>query len=87
MIAIAKPRTPFWREPSVLPGFGITMGFTLVYLGIIVLLPLAALILRAAEFSWPEFWDVITAPRAVAAYRLSFIASFIAATINISVFP
>jgi sulfate transport system permease protein len=83
MTAIATTRVPFWREPSVLPGFGITMGFTLLYLGLIVLLPLAALILRAADFTWPEFWEVITAPRAIAAYKLSFGASFIAATINI----
>ena len=72
-----------WREPSVLPGFGITMGFTLVYLGLIVLLPLAALILKASGLTWDQFWNVVTAPRALAAYRLSFGASFIAATINI----
>ncbi len=66
-----------------MPGFGITMGFTLVYLGLLVLLPLAALILKAAGFTWAEFWDVVTAPRALAAYRLSFGAAFIAAAINI----
>jgi len=59
------------------------MGFTLVYLGLLVLLPLAALVLKAAGFTWAEFWAVVTAPRALAAYRLSFGAAFIAATINI----
>jgi sulfate transport system permease protein len=77
------PRQPLWRKPSVLPGFGITMGFTLLYLSFIVLIPLAALILRAAGLTWEQFWDVTTAPRALAAYRLSFGASFIAASVNI----
>jgi len=82
-VSISTARKFIWREPSVLPGFGITMGFTLVYLGLLVLLPLAALVLRAAGFTWEQFWDVVTAPRALAAYRLSFGASFIAASINI----
>ncbi len=82
MTAIAA-RTPFWRKPSVLPGFGLSMGFTLLYLGFIVLIPLGAMILRAAGLSWQEFVEVVTDPRAVAAYRLSFGASFIAAAVNI----
>jgi len=73
---------PLWRKPSVLPGFGITMGFTLVYLALLVLVPLAALILKASGFTWTEFWQTATAPRALAAYRLSFGASFLAAGIN-----
>ncbi len=72
-----------WRQPSVLPGFGITMGFTLFYLGLLVLLPLMALIFKAMEFSWEQIWAAATAPRALAAYRLSFGAAFIAAVINL----
>ena len=68
---------------TVLPGFGLTMGFTLVYLSLIVLLPLAALVIRASGLGWDQFVEVVTAPRALAAYRLSFGAAFIAASVNI----
>src|SRR5687768_4665869 len=70
------------RKLSVLPGFNLTLGYTLVYLSIIVLLPLAAVFLRTSELSFAEFWNVITAPRIVASYKLSFGASLIAAAIN-----
>lgn len=73
----------FWRKPSVLPGFGLSMGFTLLYLSLIVLIPLAAMIMRASGLTWAEFWETTTAPRALAAYRLSFGASVIAAMVNI----
>ena len=73
----------FWRKPSVLPGFGLTMGFTLFYLSILVLVPLAGLVLKAFELSLPQMWEVATAPRALAAYKLSFGAAFIAAVINL----
>ncbi|MCA0200346.1 MAG: sulfate ABC transporter permease subunit CysT [Proteobacteria bacterium] len=79
----AAARTSFWRKPSILPGFGLSMGFTLLYLSFIVLIPLAALILRAAGLSWDEFIGVVADPRALAAYRLSFGASFLAAAVNI----
>jgi len=59
------------------------MGFTLVYLGLLVLLPLAALILKATGFTVEQFWNVATAPRALAAYRLSFGAALAAAGINL----
>jgi sulfate transport system permease protein len=71
-----------WRRPSVLPGFGITMGYTLAYLGIIVLLPLAALLLRSTELGLDGFWKTVSAPRVVASLKLSFGASFIAALVN-----
>lgn len=71
-----------WRQPSVLPGFGLTLGYTLTYLGLIVLLPLAALILRPAELGWNGFWEVVTAPRVVASLKLSFGAAFVGATVN-----
>ena len=72
---------PF-REPSVLPGFGLTLGFSTFFLSAIVLLPLAALVLKTASMGWTEFIDVVTDPRAMASYRLSFGASLVAALIN-----
>jgi sulfate transport system permease protein len=69
-------------KASVLPGFGRAMGFTLFYLGLVVLLPLAALVLRATTMSWPEFWAAVTAPRLLASYRLTFGASLLGAAIN-----
>lgn len=78
------PRAPFrWRQPSVLPGFGLTLGFTLFYLGIIVLLPLAALVFKSLELTWDQMWEAATSARALAAYRLSFGAAFLAAIINL----
>ncbi len=73
------------RSPhrSVLPGFGITLGYALVYLGLIVLIPLSALFLRSATAGWESFWATVTAPRVVASYQLTFGASLIAATINL----
>ena len=70
------------RAPSVIPGFGLALGFTLTYLGLIVLVPLAGLGLRSASLGWSEFIRLATDERTVAALRLSFGASFAAATIN-----
>lgn len=72
----------FSRKFNVLPGFGLTMGYTLFYLSALVLIPVAALFLRASEMSWHDFWRLATADRAMAAYRLTFGASFIAAIAN-----
>jgi sulfate/thiosulfate transport system permease protein len=72
-----------FRKPSVLPGFGLTFGFTTFFLSAIVLLPLAALVLSAAEMHWSDFVRVVTSPRALGSYRLSFGASLLAATINV----
>lgn len=69
-------------SPRVLPGFGITLGFTIGYLSLIVLIPLAAVFLKTATLSWDQFLAQISAPRAVASYRLTFGASFLAALIN-----
>jgi len=66
----------------VLPGFGLTMGFTLFYLSAIVLIPFAGLIIRTLELSWADFWHLATTDRALAAYRLTFGASLIAAVAN-----
>jgi sulfate transport system permease protein len=65
-----------------MPGFGLTMGFTLFYLSGIVLFPMAGLILRTFGMGWHEFWATALAPRALAAYQLTFGASFVAALIN-----
>ncbi len=70
------------RPRHVLPGFGLTMGFTLLYISLLVLIPLAGVFLKAARLSWPQFWSVVTDPRVVASYRLSFGAAFAAAAIN-----
>ena len=70
------------KQHSVLPGFGLTMGFTLLYLSLIVLLPLSAAVLKSATVSWAQNWQTVTSPRALASYRLSFGASAISAAIN-----
>ena len=70
------------KQRSILPGFGLAMGFTLLYLSLIVLIPLAALFLRTTALSWEQFWTTVTAPRVIASYRLSFGASLVAALIN-----
>ncbi len=67
---------------SVLPGFGLTLGYTLSYLSLIVIIPLSALLLRTSTMSWDRFWQTITEPRVMASYRLTFGASFVAAIIN-----
>jgi sulfate transport system permease protein len=71
------------RRHSVLPGFNIALGVTLVYLGLLVIVPLAALVLKATALSFSSFWDTVTAPRVMASYRLTFGASFVAAAFNV----
>jgi sulfate/thiosulfate transport system permease protein len=73
---------PFWRQPSVIPGFGLTLGLTIVWLSLIVLIPLSALILNAASLGWRGFLAIVADPRVVAALKLSFGAALLAATIN-----
>jgi sulfate/thiosulfate transport system permease protein len=70
------------RRHSVLPGFDLALGFTLLYLGFIVLIPLSAAFLKTATMSWPAFWDAVATPRVLASYRLTFGASFAAAAVN-----
>ncbi|MCT8867363.1 sulfate ABC transporter permease subunit CysT [Shewanella sp. ZOR0012] len=67
---------------SVLPGFGITLGFSVLYLSLLFLLPVAGLLLFTLQMSWADFWVAISHPQVVASYKLSFAASFIGATIN-----
>lgn len=71
-----------FKQHSVLPGFNLALGFTLVYLSLIVLIPLSAAFIRTSALTWPEFWAVVTTPRVVASYRLTFGASFAAALVN-----
>ncbi|MBK8276485.1 MAG: sulfate ABC transporter permease subunit CysT [Nitrospira sp.] len=70
------------RQPSVLPGFGLTLGFTLFYFSLIVLIPLSGLFIKTSALSWAQFWTVVTDPRAIASYRLTFGASLVGALIN-----
>ncbi|NMO13282.1 sulfate ABC transporter permease subunit CysT [Pyxidicoccus fallax] len=67
----------------VLPGFRLSLGFAWFYLGLIVLIPLSGLFLRTFTLTWAQFWETVTAPRALAAYQLTFGASFAAAAVNV----
>ena len=70
------------RISPVIPGFGLTLGYTLVYLSLIVLIPLAAMFVHAAQLTWDQFWAIISAPRVWAALKLSFSTALYAALIN-----
>jgi sulfate transport system permease protein len=70
------------KRHSVLPGLGLTLGYTVLYLSLIVLLPLAAMVMKSVEQDWRQFVAVVTAPRAVASYRLTFFASLAGASVN-----
>ena len=71
-----------WREPSILPGFGLALGITVTALSLIVLIPLAALFLKAASAGPADIWAVATSPRTLAALKLSFTAALFAALVN-----
>ena len=71
-----------FKEYNVLPGFGLTLGYTLLYLCLIVLLPLAALVVKGSELGWSPFWEAITDKRVLASFKLTFGTAFIAAIIN-----
>ena len=70
------------RRARVLPGFGLSLGYTFTYLSLIVLVPLSAVLIKTSSLSITEFWNVGTTPRVVASYKLSFGASLAAAGIN-----
>ncbi len=80
--ALGRPPSRGPSPRSVLPGFGLSLGFTLAYLGLIVLLPLSAAFLKAAGMSWHDFLAAVASPRVLAAYRLSFGASLAAGLVN-----
>jgi sulfate transport system permease protein len=70
------------RRRAVIPGFGLTMGFTVAYLSLIVLIPLAGLFFKTSGLGWDGFWRVVSAPRTLAALRLSFGAALVGALVN-----
>jgi sulfate transport system permease protein len=70
------------KRHTVLPGFDLALGFTLLYLSLIVLLPLSAAFLKTFTLTWAQFWDAVSSPRVMASYRLTFGASLVAALIN-----
>jgi sulfate transport system permease protein len=74
--------TLLWKNPSVLPGFSLTLGFALFYFSLIVLIPLSGLFIKTSSLTWEQFWHTITEPRALASYRLTFGASLLGALIN-----
>lgn len=81
----SAPPTARWRfrQHSVLPGFGLTLGYTVLYLSIIVLIPLSALFIRTASMPLDKFWHAISEPRVMASYRLTFGTSLIGAIVNV----
>ena len=78
----APPPRKRLREHSILPGFGLSLGLTVTYLSLLILIPLSALFLRSTALGWQGFWSAVTDPRVLAAYRLSFGAAFVAAVAN-----
>ena len=71
------------KKTSVLPGFKLTLGYTVLYLSLIVLILLACTVWKTSELTWGQFWHAVAAPRVLASYRLSFGASFLAALTNL----
>jgi sulfate/thiosulfate transport system permease protein len=67
----------------VLPGFGLTLSYTVLYLSLIVLIPLSALLFKTFSLSWPQFWQAVASPRVLASYQLTFGASLVAALFNV----
>jgi sulfate transport system permease protein len=74
--------TSTFRQPSILPGFGLTLGFSVFFLSALVLIPLTALVMKTATMGWHDFVHVLFDPRVQASFRLSFGASLLAATLN-----
>lgn len=81
-MAIARATLRRLKKPSIIPGFGITLGFTLFYLGLVVLIPLSGLFFKSATLSWAEFWQTVTSDRVMHAYKISFGLSLLAAAVN-----
>ncbi|MET7016179.1 sulfate ABC transporter permease subunit CysT [Uliginosibacterium flavum] len=70
------------KSHRVLPGFGLSLGYALVYLSLLVLIPLGGLIAKSAQLSWPQFWEIATTARAFAAYKVTFGCALLAAIVN-----
>ncbi|VVE14825.1 sulfate ABC transporter permease subunit CysT [Pandoraea anhela] len=73
---------PLWRKPSALPGFGLTMGYTVAYLSLVVLVPLLMVFIKASSLDWASFVTAVGSPRVLASYRLTFGISLAAAALN-----
>ncbi|WP_374721037.1 sulfate ABC transporter permease subunit CysT [Peribacillus tepidiphilus] len=71
------------KNQSILPGFGLSLGFTMLYISFLVILPLSMVFFHTVSLGWKDFWDTISEPRVIASYKLSFGASFAAAFINV----
>ena len=71
------------KKKSVIPGFSITLGYTMIYLSLIVLIPLAMVFFNTLSMSWADFWETVTQPRVVNSYKLSLMTAFIAGLINV----
>lgn len=82
MSSVALPLPASARHTRVLPGFTLSLGFTVVYLSLIVLIPLSALVINTLHMGWDAFWATVSSPRVLASYRLSFGAALVAAAIN-----
>ncbi|MBK0393281.1 sulfate ABC transporter permease subunit CysT [Ramlibacter algicola] len=81
--AAAGGRSASAANRKVLPGFSLTLGYTVLYLALIVLIPLSALVLKTFTLDWDQFVTAVTSPRVMASYRLTFGASFLAAVVNV----
>lgn len=71
------------KTSTVLPGFGLALGFTIFWLSLIVLIPLSSVLIKTFDLTWAQFWDTVTAPRVLASYQLSLGASLLAALVNV----
>jgi len=78
-----SPIKPRKASYSVLPGFRFTLGYTLIYMSLLVLIPLSAIVLKSSELTWGEFWSTVLDDRVIAAYRISFIVSCAAGLLNV----
>jgi sulfate transport system permease protein len=83
MTTVAEANRWHFRRPSVIPGFGLTLGFTIVYLTLIILIPLSGVAWRTTELGWAEFWAIATDERTVNSLNISFGASLLAAIVNV----
>jgi len=80
-ISLAQ-RLRIYKQPSIIPGFKLTLGFTLAYLALVVLIPLSGLFFQTATLSWAQIWETVSSPRVIEAYKISFGLSILAALIN-----
>ncbi len=71
-----------WKQRRVIPGFGLSLGYTMIYLSLLVLIPLGVLLIKTISLSWEQFWQIITAERVLASYRVSFFSALFAALVN-----